>query len=517
MFTFGIIALLGTAQAETPKKKTEKTEESKTEKSGKSTSKKPAASKSKPVSKKPASKNGSSKKVTKKPAPKKPVQKSPTSSPKRTTQHSPPNPTGKAKTTGSPAKQRTGQEQTHGTAHSPIGNSSSSHTNRPSYNRAPNNVERPTVGQEQRNTPNAHTPIGNKEGHRTPTYDRAPDNVKRPGVGKERDNAPTAHQPIGSGTTTNRPEKNGPTREPEGRIDRQPPRKDSTRPEKNRPSREPEGRIDREPPTRKESNRPDKNRPTRDADRPTNERIERHPPSKKESTRPEKNRPSKVEQTANPRVDRSKPDPQRCNDCPTQSVSTGKSQNRNAYNGGFNTSTRRTNATQDRGGSSSSPFGFGLGTLSYSSDYVDGGAYNDGGLGLSLGVRVISQFEIEASYGRYTDSTLEASRNRLNRPLQLVGQVHPFPEAVVSPFVSGGYVWNHIDVDDTYLADGEYKTAQQEDWLTGLALGAGVTFNVHQNVALELDGRLFQYNNLEYWDDVGDTATLVSMGVVVGF
>ena len=487
MFTFGIIALLGTAQADTPKKKAEKTEESKTKKSSTSTSKKPSTSKSKTTSKK-----SPPKKSTKKPASKTSVQKAPTSPPKRTTQHSPPKPTGKSKATGSPAKQHTGQERRQGTAHSPIGSSSSSNTSRPSYNRAPNNVERPTVGKEQQNTPNAHTPIGHKESNRTPTYDRAPENVNRPGVGKERDNAPTAHQPIGSGTTTNRPEKN-------------------------RPTREPEGRIDREPPTRTDSNRPSKDRPTRNTDRPTNERIERHPPSKKESNRPEKNRPSKAEQTSNPRVDRTKPEPQRCNDCPAQAVSPGKSQHRNAYNGGFNTSTRRTNTTQNGGGSISSPFGFGLGTLSYSSDYVDGGAYNDGGLGLSLGVRLIPQFEIEGSYGRYTDSTLESSRNRLNRPLQLVGQVHPFPDAVVSPFISGGYVWNHIDVDDTYLADGEYKSAQQEDWLTGLALGAGVTFNVHQNIALELDGRLFQYNNLEYWDDAGDTATLVSMGVVVGF
>ena len=50
---------------------------------------------------------------------------------------------------------------------------------------------------------------------------------------------------------------------------------------------------------------------------------------------------------------------------------------------------------------------------------------------MSLGLRLIPQFEIEGSYGHYTDSTLESSRNRLNRPVQLVGQVHPFPDAVV--------------------------------------------------------------------------------------
>ena len=136
---------------------------------------------------------------------------------------------------------------------------------------------------------------------------------------------------------------------------------------------------------------------------------------------------------------------------------------------------------------------------------------------MSVGFRIIPQFEIEGSYGQYTDSTLEASRNRLNRPIQLVGQVHPLPNSVVSPFVSGGYVWNNVVIDDEYIAAGENKSAEQQGWLTGLALGAGVTFNVHQNIALELDGRLFQYNNLTYSDDAGDTATLVSMGVVVGF
>lgn len=464
MFTFGLIALLGMAQADTPKKKTDKTEESKT-------TKKSSDSKS-------SSKTSSTKKVTK-PAPKKTTTKAPSTSkststkavpkkapnkppPKQTTQKSPPKPTGKTKTTASPAKQRTGKEQSQGNAHKPIGAQSSSNTNRPSYNRAPNNVDRPQVGNEQSHTPNAHTPIGNSGGHRGPTYERAPDNVNRPSVGKEHDNAPTAHEPIGGRTT---------------------------RPEKDRPSREPEGRIDREPPTKKESNRPEKGRPSRNQE---------------------------TSNTPNKNIDRTGPDSEPCGGCPSQAVSPGKSQQRNAYNGGYNTSTRRTTQPQS-GADEMGAWGFGLGTLSFASDYVDGGAYNDGGLGMSLGLRLIPQFEIEGSYGHYTDSTLESSRNRLNRPVQLVGQVHPFPDAVVSPFVSGGYVWNNIIIDDEYIADGENKTAKQEGWLTGLALGAGVTFNVHQNIALELDGRLFQYNNLEYWDDAGDTATLVSMGVVVGF
>ena len=89
-------------------------------------------------------------------------------------------------------------------------------------------------------------------------------------------------------------------------------------------------------------------------------------------------------------------------------------------------------------------WGFGLGTLSFASDYVDGGAYQDGGLGNVVGIATDSTVEIEGSYGHYTDSTLESSRNRLNRPIQLVGQVHPYPDSVVSPFVSG-YMEQYCD------------------------------------------------------------------------
>ena len=79
--------------------------------------------------------------VRKQKTPKKTPNKPP---PKQTTQKSPPKPTGKTKTNASPAKQRTGQEPSQGNAHKPIGAQSSTNTNRPSYNRAPNNVEQTT-------------------------------------------------------------------------------------------------------------------------------------------------------------------------------------------------------------------------------------------------------------------------------------------------------------------------------------------------------------------------------------
>jgi opacity protein-like surface antigen len=502
MFSIGMIALLSVAQAETPKKSKDKTEQSdkkgsndKKDSSGtKSSSKKSSGTKKSSTQSSSTQKSSSKPKAPTKQTP--PAKKVPSSSqPSK-------KPTGTTKVSGSPAKQQTGSEQqSTPSAHTPIG-STQTQSNRPVYNRAPNNVERPQVGSEQQSIPSAHSPIGNQGGNRTPSYERAPE-IDRPQVGKEEQNTPSVHSPIGA------PEQ-------------------SNRPERTKPNREPEGRIDRKPPTNKEPVHP-KNTRTPQTDTPSQGRVERTPPSNKQPPKPNKERkPSDPKEhkapifdrdvpqgSVNGRVDRTTPDPSAPSN--SQSASPGKSQVRSTPTGGLSTSRRQNNNRGSSNGGGMGQTSFGLGTLSFASDYVDGGAYQDGGVGMSLGFRPVPQFEIEASYGQYTDSTLESSRNRLNRPIQLVGQFHMFPTQVVSPFVSGGYVWNPIDIDDVYLVDGEQTTAQQEDLLTGLALGAGVTFNVHQRIALELDGRLFQYNNLEQFDDAGDTATLVSMGVVVNF
>lgn len=493
MWTIAMLSLtmLNVADAKAPKKSKDKTEQSKKEKST-------GSSKSKKSSKQPAKKSGQSTKKTtssSKSSPKSSAKtrssttKAPSSKAKTGTQK----PTGTNRVNGSPGKQEVGRErQNTPTAHSPIGNNQSNR-NQPSYQRAPENVHRPQVGKEQ-DAPTAHTPIGHSGGGRTPSYDRVPDNVERPQVGKEQD-APTAHTPIGGAST--RPEKSPYERPPEGRVDRSPPTKKN--PDKSRETERPQkegprnGRVDRTPPSNshpnKENNRTVDRAPWFDRDAP---------------------------QADSRRTDRNKPDPKR--DKTVQQVSPGKSQQRTAPSLGFGTSTRRNSNGQGTGaGTSTSQSRFGLGTLSFASDYVDGGAYKDGGMGLSFGYRPIPQFELEAAYGRYTDSVMESSRNRLNRPLQLTAQVHPFADQFVSPFISGGYVWNDILIDDEYVVFGDTKSAQHEGLLTGLVLGAGVTMNVHSNIALELDGRLFQYNNLERWDDAGDTATLVSMGVVVGF
>ena len=555
MFTIGIIALLSLAQADTPKKsndkgkKKEKTEESKksdgstSSKAKTSTSKtsKPKTSKPQSASKKTSPSRSSSAKASSKSASgsktssPKPKVVPPTnnatkssatkstpsrsnvskSSSKRSTtsvrkssstkaSQSTKRPSGVKKATENPAQQRVGTERSNKpTAHTPLGNTQTN-GHRPTYERAPDNVDRPQVGKEESNTPTAHTPIGTGE-RNGPTYERAPDNVDRPQVGKEESNTPTAHTPIGGS---------------------------STRPEKTPPTREPEGRIDREPPTKKD---PSYNRETRvpNTDAPTSGRVDRKPPSNGKVTRPNKERNPNTDTPTERapffdrdvpnnggggQVGRTTPNKQGNVQPSNSAVSPGKSQCCGPASRGFSTSTRRKDtSTSSWSGQNSQQGSIGFSTLSFSSDYVEGGYYNDGGMGLSIGYRPVPQFEIEAAYGRYTDSTLESSRNRLNRPLQVVGQAHAFPNHVVSPFVLGGYVWNRIQIDDDYTVTGEDQSAEYEGVLTGLVLGAGLTLNIHQNVALQLDGRLFEYDNVEPWDDVGDTATLVSMGIVLGF
>ena len=517
MFTIGIIALLSLAEAAPKKskdkgKEKEKTEQSKKSDGSKAKTSKPKTSKpktSKPKtstatspSKKSSSSRSSSSKSTSSASSKTSSPKPKVVAPKNNTTKS-----SAAKSTPS----RTGSSKSSSnrsttTVRKSSPTKSSQNTKRPSgVKKATENPAQQRVGTERSNKPTAHTPLGNTQtnGHR-PTYERAPDNVERPQVGKEESNTPTAHTPIGGSST--RPEKTPPTREPDGRVDRKPPTKKD--PSYNRETRVPNtdaptsGRVDRKPPSNGKVTRPNKER-----DPNTNTPTERSPFFDRD-----------VPSNGGGQVGRTTPNKQGDVQPSTSAVSPGKSQCCGPASRGFSTSTRRTEtSTSSRSSQNSQQGSIGFSTLSFASDYVEGGDYNDGGMGLSIGYRPVPQLEIEAAYGRYTDSTLESSRNRLNRPFQVVGQAHAFPNHVVSPFVLGGYVWNHIQIDDDYTVTGEDQSAEYEGLLTGLVLGGGLTFNIHQNVALQLDGRLFEYDNVEPWDDVGDTATLVSMGIVLGF
>jgi opacity protein-like surface antigen len=364
----------------------------------------------------------------------------------------------------------------------------------PGYHRAPNDLERPRVGKEQ-GTPEAHSPIGGKESPNTPGYHRAPNDVERPEVGRERGN-PEAHSPIGGKES---PNTFGYHRAPEN----------ESRPNIGKDLDSPEdSHLGFEDVSIDNPSRPELYEPTKGADpTPSNRNPERSDSILIDSLEG----PNSV--NGNRNINSENPENRNVSS-PGKGKNQYRTQDRN-YNGpSKSTRTRKSPQSEiDRGSQGL----VGFGTLSFASDYVDGGEYQDGGFGLSLGYRPVPQLEIEAAYGQYSDSVMESSRERLNRPFQLVGQVHANPNGLFSPFVSGGYVWNNIMIDDEYTASGENKEANQEGQLTGVVFGAGLTLNIHQNVALELDGRLFQYDNLEQWDDAGDTATLVSMGIVLGF
>jgi opacity protein-like surface antigen len=159
----------------------------------------------------------------------------------------------------------------------------------------------------------------------------------------------------------------------------------------------------------------------------------------------------------------------------------------------------------------------GLGALAYSSGYVNGGDYSDGGMGISVGVRPLSFLEIEGSYGQYSDTGFSGDPNRLNRPLQAVGQIYFNPNQRISPYITGGYAWNHIDIQDSYQVASTQYTAKQDSVLTGKVLGGGVELNLSKHFGVELDGRYFMYDNLKATQPAKDTASLVSVGLIVYF
>ena len=161
-------------------------------------------------------------------------------------------------------------------------------------------------------------------------------------------------------------------------------------------------------------------RPTRQLRR-TNR--SRNPPTKKETNRPERNRPNRsngTSNTPNQNIERINPNSESCTECPSQVVTPGKISTSECIQRWIQYQYSSTNNAEDLTDQTWVLGDLDWVTLSFASDYVDGGAYQDGGLGMSLGFRLIPQFEIEGSYGHYTDSTLESSRNRLNRPIQLV-------------------------------------------------------------------------------------------------
>ena len=160
---------------------------------------------------------------------------------------------------------------------------------------------------------------------------------------------------------------------------------------------------------------------------------------------------------------------------------------------------------------------FGARGMSYRSGYVDGGEYIDVGVGVALGYRPVEALGLEVSYSQFSQNLGGSSPDRLNTPLQTVGQVYLFPWTKVSPFFSAGYAWNQIDVDDYYLVNGEGKQAIQEGVLTGPVFGAGVEYAFSKRFGVSAEGRYLMYNNLQDEDPARDNGLTLTTGLNLYF
>jgi opacity protein-like surface antigen len=155
--------------------------------------------------------------------------------------------------------------------------------------------------------------------------------------------------------------------------------------------------------------------------------------------------------------------------------------------------------------------------LNYWSGYGDGKNYLDPGLGLAIGTRLLNGIGVELSYSAFSDLLLVESPERLNRPVQAVGQLYLMPSQKFSPFISAGVVANAIDLQDQYQWEGKEKMAEQESLLLGGVLGAGMEFNVSRHLGLKVEGRYFNYQNTVEGLPAIEDAFDISAGVSVYF
>ena len=158
----------------------------------------------------------------------------------------------------------------------------------------------------------------------------------------------------------------------------------------------------------------------------------------------------------------------------------------------------------------------GRGTV-YSSGYVDGGEYVDAGVGLAVGYRFFEALGAEVSYHHFSEHLGSADSDRTNAPIQAVGQVYLFPWTKVSPFVSVGYAWNQIDVNDQYRVKDETKQAIQEGLLTGPVAGAGVEFSFSKHLGLSAEGRYLLYQNIRSEEPAKDNGITLTTGLNLYF
>ena len=155
--------------------------------------------------------------------------------------------------------------------------------------------------------------------------------------------------------------------------------------------------------------------------------------------------------------------------------------------------------------------------INYGSGYVDGQTYLDPGLGIGVGVRLLNAVGVELSYSTLSEQLLLDTPERLNRPLQGVGQLYLMPRQKLSPFVSAGIVGNAIALNDTYQLKGTKKKAEQESLLLGGVLGAGLEYNVSKNLGFKAEGRYLNYQNTIESQPAIEDALQISAGISVYF
>jgi opacity protein-like surface antigen len=311
-------------------------------------------------------------------------------------------------------------------------------------------------------------------------------------------------------------------------VDRKPPQSKKPAPQKTKPNQSKKTPVkpnkkatpERAKPNKKNPSHTKPNSPER-AKPNQSKTVNRTPPKTKKQTTPERVKPNKGKSStystykkpsqrvekerlqANPKKVTRKPPQKKAIPNPSTAVRTRATQQAQA----------RKKKKMNRRGMTS----LGVQGLNYWSGYGDGSRYLDPGLGLAIGTRLLNGVGVELSYSAFSDLLLVESPERLNRPVQAVGQLYLMPSQKFSPFVSVGVVANAIDLQDQYQWKGKEKTAEQEALLFGGVLGAGMEFSVSRHLGLKVEGRYFNYKNTVEALPAIDDAFDISAGVSVYF
>lgn len=133
-----------------------------------------------------------------------------------------------------------------------------------------------------------------------------------------------------------------------------------------------------------------------------------------------------------------------------------------------------------------------------------------GGVFFEFGVWTVT-LRPEVNYvekGYTIANTVEVTDKYVEIPVLL--KVNPFGDFVVSPFLLVGPSWSkHIGSDVKLLGSTTSFSSSSDDWDIAGVAGAGVEFNVAENVAINVQGRY----NFGFRDLDSSTAQLKSRGI----